>query len=50
MDLILIVLIVLLLCGGGWGYSRYGYQGGFGLGGILLIILIIYLIAGRGKF
>ena len=40
--------IILLLFGGGFGYRRYGYGGGIGLGGILLIILILYLLFGRG--
>ena len=47
MDLILIILIILLLFGGGFGYRRYGHRGGFGIGGILLLILILYLIFGR---
>jgi hypothetical protein len=46
MDLILIIIILLLLFGGGFGYSRYGYRGGIGIGGILLIILIVYLLLG----
>jgi hypothetical protein len=49
MDILLIILIVLLLCGGGWGYSQYGYPGGFGLGGLLLLVLIIYLLFGHGR-
>ena len=48
MDVILIVLILVLLLGGGFGYSRWGYGGGFGIGGVLLIILIVYLLFGRG--
>jgi hypothetical protein len=47
MSLILIILVILLLCGGGFGYQRWGYQGGFGLGGLLLVILIVYVIFGR---
>jgi hypothetical protein len=34
--------------GGGFGYRRWGYGGGIGIGGILLIILIVYLFFGRG--
>jgi hypothetical protein len=49
MDLILIILVVFLLCGGGFGYSRYGYRGGFGIGGILLLVLIVYLLVGHGR-
>jgi hypothetical protein len=33
---------------GGFGYSRYGYLGGIGTAGVLLAILIIYLLLGRG--
>jgi hypothetical protein len=31
------------LFGGGFGYSRWGYGGGIGIGGILLIVLVVYL-------
>jgi hypothetical protein len=48
--ILLIVLIILLVGGGGYGYSRYGYGGGIGIGGILLIILIVYLLFGYGRF
>ena len=48
MDLILIILIVVLIFGGGFGYSRWGYGGAIGIGGILLILLVVYLLAGRG--
>ena len=44
--IILIVLVVLLLGGGGFGFQRYGNAGGFGIGGILLIILVLYLVLG----
>jgi hypothetical protein len=49
MDLILIVLILILLFGGGFGYSRWGYGGGIGIGGILLIVLVVYLLVGHGR-
>jgi hypothetical protein len=49
LDLILILLVVFLLCGGGFGYSRYGYRGGIGIGGVLLIVLIFYLLFGHGR-
>ena len=48
MDLILIIIILVLLFGGGFGYRRWGYSGGIGIGGILLIVLIVYLLFGRG--
>lgn len=44
MDIILIVIVLLLLFGGGLGYRTWGYQGGFGIGGVLLVILIVYLL------
>jgi hypothetical protein len=46
--IIIIVLLVLLLGGGGgyYGHSRWGYSGGagIGLGTILVILLIAYLL------
>ena len=48
--ILIIVILILLLGGGGYGYSRYGYRGGIGIGGILLIIPIVYLLVGRGRF
>jgi len=50
MDLILIIIVILLIFGGGFGYNRWGYHGGIGIGGILLIVLIVYLLVGRGRF
>ena len=48
MAIILIIILVLLLGGGGgyYGHSRWGYRGGagVGLGTILLILLIAYLV------
>ena len=49
MDLILIIIILLLLFGGGFGYSRWGYGGRIGTGGILLIVLVVYLLVGHGR-
>lgn len=49
--LLLIILLVLLFGGGGgyWGYSRWGYGGGLGiLGTVLLIVLVFYLLGGLG--
>ena len=34
MDLILIIIILVLLFGGEFGYRRWGYGGGIGIGGI----------------
>jgi hypothetical protein len=48
--MILIILLVLLLCGG-WGWGNYpGYRGGIGIGGILIFVLVLYLLFGRGGF
>jgi hypothetical protein len=47
--LLLLILLVLLFGGGGgyYGYSRWGYGGGFGiLGTVLLIVLVVYLLGG----
>lgn len=50
--LILLIVLILLFGGGGgyYGYSRndgsWVHGGGFGLGTILLIILIVYLVGG----
>jgi hypothetical protein len=39
----LIILIVLVILFGGFGYNRYGWSGGgIGLGGVLLIALALY--------
>jgi hypothetical protein len=40
----------LLFGGGGYGYSRYGYGGGIGIGGILLVVLLVYLLFGYSRF
>lgn len=47
MDLILIILVVGLLFGGGFGYRQWGYGGGMGIGGVLLILLVVYLLLGH---
>ncbi len=49
--LLLIIILVLLFGGGGgyYGYSRWGYGGGLGiLGTVLLIVLVLYLLGGLG--
>lgn len=47
MNTILVIIVLLLLLGGGVGYRRYGVGGGIGIGGILLIVLLIWLVLGR---
>lgn len=48
MVLILLILILLLLSGSGgyYGHRRWGYRGGtgIGLGTVLLVLLIAYLL------
>jgi hypothetical protein len=47
MLLLLIILLILLVGGGGgyYGYSRWGYGGGLGiLGTVLVIVLVLYLV------
>ena len=50
MSLLVVLLIILLLFGGGGGYvgyRRWGYNGGFGIFGLVLFILIlVYLFGG----
>jgi hypothetical protein len=48
MGLILLIVVLLILFGGGFGYHG-GYAWGgpsLGLGGLLLIILVIWLLSG----
>jgi hypothetical protein len=49
MDLILLVLILLLLLGGGGGYYYGGPMVGSGLGGLFLLVLIIWLVFGNRR-
>lgn len=50
MLLIIIVIVLVLGVGGGgyWGNRTYGPVGGFGIGGILLLLLVLYLLFGHG--
>lgn len=43
LTILLVILLVLALGGGGWGYSRYGVVGFSPAGLILLILLILWL-------
>ena len=46
----LLLVIVLLLLFGGFGGGWYGYRsgyvgpGGFGIGGVLLIVLVVWIL------
>lgn len=50
--MLLILLILIILFGGGfgyWGHAQYGTvypyaSGSFGLGGVLLVVLVCYLL------
>jgi hypothetical protein len=48
MLIILIIILVLMFAGGGgyYGYNRWGYRGGagIGLGTVLVILLVCYLL------
>ena len=43
---ILIILLLIALLGGGFGYSRFG-AGGLGPAAIIGIILVVMLLTGR---
>ncbi len=44
MSILLIVIVLLIIFGGG-GYWHSNFQGaGIGLGGVLLILLVLYLL------
>ncbi|HZK65966.1 MAG TPA: DUF3309 domain-containing protein [Chloroflexota bacterium] len=40
---ILLILLVLALVGGGWGYGRYGGVAWSPIGLILLLVLVLWL-------
>jgi hypothetical protein len=46
-DSILIIIARLLIFGDDFGYTRWGYGE---ISGILLIVLLVYLLVGRGRF
>ena len=49
MLILLIILLLLFGAGGGYyGHSRWGYGGsaGIGLGTVLMIVLVVYLLGG----
>jgi hypothetical protein len=43
---ILLVLLVISLVGGGWGYSRVG-AAGLGPFGLLLVLLVVLMLTGH---
>lgn len=40
---ILLILLVISVGGGGWGYSRWGYAGLSPAGVVLLILVVLWL-------
>jgi hypothetical protein len=44
MSTLLIIVVLILLLGGGGGYFGYNRYGGRGLGGVLGLVLIIVLV------
>ncbi len=52
MGLVLLIVLIGLLLGesGGWGYSSYGWRGRVGIGGVLLALFGVFLLAGMGRF
>jgi hypothetical protein len=49
MLLLIVILLLLFGVGGGYyGYGRWGSRGGtgIGLGGILLVLLVVYMLGG----
>lgn len=46
--LLIILLLILGTSGGYYGRSRWGYRGGagVGLGTILIVLLIVYMVGG----
>ena len=48
MSLLLLLIVLLLVVGGlpNWGYHQYGY-GPSGVGGVILLVLVIFLLTGR---
>lgn len=44
MSTLLIIILLLLIFGGGGGYYGYRRYGGTGLGGVLGLVLIIFVV------
>ena len=52
LPIILLIIVLVIVFGGGgyYGYGNYGpaFGGGVGIIGLLVIILVVYLLLGRG--
>ena len=48
MSLLLLIVLLLLVCGGlpNWGYHNYGYAPS-GIGGIVLVVVLLLFLSGR---
>lgn len=46
LTILLIVLLVLAIGGGGWGYSRFG-AAGWSPAGLLVVVLLVLFFMGR---
>jgi hypothetical protein len=44
--LLILVLLILALGGGGYGYNQWGYPGGLGVVGTVLIIFLVLWLLG----
>jgi hypothetical protein len=44
MSLLLIIILLLILFGGGGGYYAHRNYGGRGLGGVLGLVLVVFLV------
>ena len=42
LTILLILLVILAIGGGAWGYSRFGYAGWSPLGLLLLVVLLLW--------
>ncbi len=42
LTVLLIILLVLFLSGGAWGYSRWGYAGFSPLGLVIIVLLVLW--------
>jgi hypothetical protein len=48
--LLLLILLILLFGGGGWFYSDGAFRGpGIGIGGLILLILLIWMLLGPSQ-
>jgi hypothetical protein len=51
LTIVVVILIIVALGGGGYAFSTGGpaWGGGIGLSGILLVLLLVWLLAGHGR-